>query len=522
MLKDKLMTPEQAVALIKDGDTFTLNGISMTACAGWILPFIEKSFLETGHPANLTLCGMGGIGYVRAPGYDYLKSLVHDGLLKKLISVHLAAYQSLNGLIAENKIPAYNISQGVMSILLSEMAAGKKGYYTKVGLHTSQDPRYGGGCLNPLAEAEPLVTLAEQDGEECLFFKGIPSDVAFLQASYADEYGNISFEDEAMLCDPLDMAMATKNHGGKVIVLVNKFIKGHANAKLVHIPCYLVDAIVQHGEYYQCLPGVEINPGLSGQAYCSDEEAYAVLNRALNADGRRKAADFHIARRAALEFEPNMIGNLGIGIPQLAAMEGQKLGTIDSSVHMTLEVGVCGGVIMAVPFGSAMNPHCIHNQASMFRFYEGGGLDIGLLGALQVDKHGNVNVSRTGPKETGVGGFNFITHGAKKLVFCFKFLNSASFKIVDGELVRVPGVVSKIVDDVEAISFNAEHGHKMGKKVLYVTERCVFELGENGLVLTEIAPGFDLEKDILAYLSFKPEISPNLKEMPAICFQLDA
>lgn len=520
MLKDKLMTPEEAVKLIKDGDTFTLNGIGLVACAGWFVPFIEKSFLETGHPKSLTLCGMGAIGTVRLPGYDYLKCLSHDGLLKKLICVHLGAYKSLNGLIAENKLQAYNISQGVMSILLSEMASGKKGYYTKVGLHTTQDPRHGGGCLNALAEAEPMVSLAEQGGEECLYFKGEPIDVAILQASCADEYGNISFEDEAMLCDPLDMAMAAKNNGGKVIVLVDRIIKGHANAKFVQLPCYLVDAVVQHGEYCQCLPSMETNPSLSGQAYCSDEEAFDILNQGLNAEGRRKDADFHIARRAALEFEPNMVGNLGIGIPQLAAMEGKKMGSIDSSVTMTLEVGVCGGVGMAFPFGPAMNPHCIHNQASMFRFYEGGGLDIGLLGALEVDKHGNVNVSRIGPKETGVGGFNFIAHGAKKLVFCFKFLSSASFKVVDGELVRVPGVASKVVEEVEAISFNAKYGYEQGKKVLYITERCVFELGENGLILTEIAPGFDLEQDILAHLSFKPEISPNLKEMPAICFEL--
>ncbi len=520
MLKDKLMTPEQAVALMKDGDTFMLNGIGMCACAGWMLPFIGKSFVETGHPAGLTLFTMGGIGRVNNPDYNYLKNLTHEGLLKRLIAAHLVAYKSLNGMIAENKLQAYNISQGVVSILLSEMAAGKKGYYTKVGLHTTQDPRYGGGCLNPLAEAEPLVSLAEQDGEECLYFKALPIDVAFIQASSADEYGNITFEDEVMTCDPLDLAMAARNNGGKVIALVHKFTKGHANARSVQVPCYLIDGIVQHGEYYQCMPHVDINHALTGQTYCSDEEAYTVLTDAINAEGRRGDTDYYIARRAALEFEPNMVGNLGIGIPQMAAMEGKKLGTVDDSVNMTLEVGVCGGVTMAVPFGTAMNPHCIHNQASMFRFYEGGGLDIGLLGALQVDKYGNVNVSRVGPKETGVGGFNFITHGAKKLVFCFKYLSSASFKVVDGELVRVPGVASKVVDEVQAISFNAKDNYAMGKKVLYVTERCVFELGENGLILTEIAPGIDLERDILSYLSFKPEISPNLKEMPAVCFDL--
>lgn len=520
MLKDKIMSPEQAVALIKDGDTISFNGVGLCACGGWLSIFLEKSFLETGHPAGLTLLSACGIGTPRVPGFEYVKCLAHEGLLSRVILGHMANYRALSSLIAENKIATHNIMQGVISILMSEMAAGKKGYYTKVGLHTSQDPRYGGGCMNEAAAREPLVSLAEQDGEECLYFKAQPIDVAILQGSYADEYGNITFEDETSVNDAFDMAQAAKINGGKVIVLVHDFKEGQANAQLVRVPCYLVDAVVKNTDYYQCGPDVAFNPCLSGGGHCSEDEAYQALEDAMRISGSRTPADFYIARRAALEFQKGDIANLGIGIPQIVAMEARKMGTMDASVSTTLETGVCGGVIMANPFGASMNPLCIHDQASQFRFYEGGGLDIGFLGALEVDQHGNVNVAAKGPMKAGVGGFNFITYAAKRLVFCFKFLSSASFQMVGGEMVKVPGKFSKIVEEVESISFNAALGYQQGKKVLYVTERCVFELGPNGLILVEVAPGYSVERDILAYLPFRAEISPKLKEMPACCFAI--
>lgn len=520
ILANKLMTAEEAVAMIKDGATINVTGAGLVGSPGVIFKTIQKSFKETGHPCGLTVMSAGspGMRKEKYPEFDYFNYLTTPGILKRIIAGHFGTHNSLFPQIINNEIEAYNISQGVLSLMFNESIAGKKGYLTKVGLHTNQDPRYGGGKLNEKT-TEYLVEVREENGEEYLFFKNIPVDVAVIKGSTADANGNITFEKEPADFDPLSMAMAAKNNGGKLIVYVSRVSKDVALPRTVRIPGFMVDAIVVDNSTVQFDPEMEYSPYYSGEKRCGTKELNDLF-AANEGKGMHKRDFSHsvIARRAAMELTPGAVVNIGIGIPQMVGAEGEKIGINSNDLILTTETGIVGGVQIPSIFGVSVNVDAIYDQASQFRFYEGGGLDLGFLGALEIDKLGNCNASRKGAYFSGIGGFGFITYSAKKLIFCFTFERGSGLEF-DGDTITVKsGKGPKLVDTVEQIDMNAGVEIKKGKEILYVTERCVFRATSEGLELIEIAPGLDVQKDILDALDFTPKISPELKNMPKICF----
>jgi propionate CoA-transferase len=521
-LKRKLMSAEEAVrSFITDGAAVHIAGTALVCSPAKIFKTIGESFAETGHPNNLCIISYGSPN-TDVPGYNYFEHLVHKGLLRRVIGGHMGYHHPLFPLIRSNEVEGYNISQGVMSILMSEYIAGKDGYLTQVGLRTQQDPRQEGCKLNTGLATEDVVELRVIDGKEYLWYKMIRPDVVVLKASYADVNGNISFDAEPSNNDALSSAMAVKNNGGRVIVYVKALKDEQFNPRLVTVPYFLVDAIVVDPEHVQAAPHLAYSPFFSNEKRCDEEEMRVILeNETKNSVRKREIAQKIIAKRAAMELRPDAVVNIGLGIPQMVSGEAIGLGIDMSSVVMTTETGIIGGVQLPSVFGVSMNSDSVYDQASQFRFYEGGGLDIGVLGALEVDAAGNVNVCKKGAYLSGVGGFNFIVYSAKKLVFCFPFMRGSGYRLEDGRLVAYNGKEPKVVKKVECITMNAEIEFNNHKTVLYVTERCVFRLGKNGLELIETAPGLDLQKDILDLLDFRPVIAKDLKEMPPICFEAE-
>lgn len=521
LLKRKLMSADEAVRLIHDGATVQISGAALVLSSAKIFKNIGDSFLKTGHPRDLCIVSEGSPGS-DVPGYNYFEYIAHKGLIKRVIGGHMGFHQALFPLIRSNQIEGYNISQGVLSIMTSEGAAGKDGYLTKVGLRTQQDPRFEGCKLNEGMDTEDVVELRVVDGQEYLWYKMIRPDIVVLKASYADLKGNITFASEPSNNDALTAAMSAKNNGGKVIVYVKGLKEEHFNPRLVHIPYFLVDAVIVDTDHVQAAPHLDYSPYFSNEERCSKEEIQAIIEKETkNSTRKREVAHKIISRRAAMELTEGAVVNIGFGIPQMISGEALNLGIDTSSVVMTTETGVIGGVQLPSVFSVSMNADAVYDQASQFRFYEGGGLDIGFLGALEVDAEGNVNVCRTGQRLAGVGGFNFIVHSAKKLVFCFPFMRGSGYKFEDGKLVSYNGKGSKIVKTVESISMNAGVEFENNKTVLYITERCVFKLKKNGIELIEIAPGLDLKQDVLDFLDFTPSVAKDLKEMPKICFEVD-
>ncbi|HWQ77427.1 MAG TPA: CoA-transferase, partial [Anaerovoracaceae bacterium] len=426
-LKKKLMSADDAVRLIPDGAALHIAGTALVCSPAKIFKNIGASFLATGHPRGLSLISYGSPSSDE-PGYNYFAHLTHKGLLKRVIGGHMGVHHSLFPLIRSNEVEGYNISQGVMSIMMSEHVADKDGYLTKVGLRTQQDPRQEGCKLNVGMETEDLVELRVIDGQEYLWYKMIRPDVVVLKGSYADLRGNISFDAEPSDNDALVSAMAAKNHGGKVIMYVKALKNEYFNPRLVTVPYFLVDAIVVDPDHVQTAPHLAYSPFYSNEARASEEELRVILeNETKNSVRKREIAQKVIARRAAMELFPEAVVNVGLGIPQMVSGEAISLGIDMSSIVMTTETGIIGGVQLPSVFGVSMNADSVYDQASQFRFYEGGGLDIGILGALEADAAGNVNVCKKGPYLSGVGGFNFIVYSAKKLVFCFPFMRGSGY-----------------------------------------------------------------------------------------------
>ncbi|HWQ79641.1 MAG TPA: CoA-transferase [Anaerovoracaceae bacterium] len=520
-LKKKLMSADEAVRLISDGAAVHVAGTALVCSPAKIFKNIGESFLATGHPRDLCIISYGSPN-TDVPGYNYFEYMTHKGLLKRVIGGHMGYHHPLFPLIRSNEVEGYNMSQGVMSIMMSEYVADKDGYLTKVGIRTQQDPRQEGCKLNVGLEMEDLVELRVVDGEEYLWYKMIRPDVVVLKASYADVNGNISFDAEPSDNDALVTAMAAKNHGGKVIVYVKALQEERFNPRLAAIPYFLVDAIVVDPDHVQAAPHLTYSPYFSNEKRASEEELRVILeNETKNSVRKREIAQKVIARRAAMELFPDAVVNIGLGIPQMVSGEAISLGIDMSSVVMTTETGIIGGVQLPSVFGVSMNADSVYEQSSQFRFYEGGGLDIGILGALEADAAGNVNVCKKGPYLAGVGGFNFIVYSAKKLVFCFPFMRGSGYRSENEKLIAYDGKETKIVKQVECITMNADVEFNNHKTVYYITERCVFKLRESGLELIEIAPGLDLKKDVLDHLDFAPSVSEDLREMPAACFAVE-
>src|SRR5208283_988743 len=486
------MSAEQAVNLIKSGDTVTISGFVGMGHPEEISAAMEKKFLETGQPRDLTLT----FGASQNDGKSNwgLNRWAKDGLVRRVISGHWGLQPDLIKMAVDNRIEAYNIPQGVILHLYRAIAGKKPGILTHVGLKTFVDPRETCGRLNSISHEE-YVRLMEIDGKEYLFYKSFPVNVAIVRGTSADENGNISIESEAISLEFLALALAAKGSGGKVIVQVERKVKaGTLHPMLVKIPRVAVDAIViaKPENHWQVPMAEQYNPALCGEVRIPLSEVAP-----LPFDERKV-----VCRRCAMEMIPNAVVNLGIGMPPGVGVVCAEESMSDL-MTMTVEPGVVGGVPLGgLYFGSAINPEALIDHPNMFDFYDGGGLDLAVLGMAEMDQIGNVNVSKFGPRIAGAGGFINITQSTKKVVFCGTFTAGGfDFQIGDGQLkIAREGKIRKLVQKVEHITFSGEYGRTSGQKILYVTERAVFELRPEGVTLIEIAPGVDLEKDVLSQM----------------------
>lgn len=503
MRKVNVLTSREAAEMVKDEDLLVTGGFVGSSAPETLSNAIEKLFLETGHPKNITLVHAAGQGDGKGKGADHY---AHEGMIKRVVAGHWNLAPKLGKMAIENKIEAYNLPQGTISELFRDIAGKRVGTITHVGLNTFVDPRISGGKLNEKT-TEDIVKLINIEGEEKLLYKSFPINICFIRGSFADEYGNVSLEREVASLEDTSIAQACKNNGGKVIVQVEKIVEsGTLDPRLIKIPGIYVDGIVvSKPEEHEQSFGCEFNPAVTGDI----RVPLSTMKKApLN---ERKI----IAKRCAMELKADTIVNLGIGIPEVISSVANEEG-IGGYMTLTVEAGPIGGVPQGgTAFGASINPEAIIDQPYQFDFYDGGGVDIAFLGLAQVDEHGNLNVSKFGPRIAGCGGFINITQNAKKVLFCGTF-TAGGLKIStgDGKLrIEQEGRAKKFVKNVEQITFSGDYARKMNQQVMYVTERAVFELRKDGLYLTEIAPGIDLQKDVLDLMDFKPKMDGAPKLM---------
>lgn len=492
--KGKIVTSREAIQLINDNDTVATGGFVGTGFPEQIAADIESYFLETGKPKDLTLVYAAGQGDGDKRGLNHF---AHEGIVRRIIGGHWGLCPGLQKLAIDNKIVSYNLPQGVITHMFRDIAAKKPRTITRVGLETFVDPRNGGGKINSIT-TEDIVELMEFDGKEYLAYKLFPINVALLRGTTADTEGNISMEKEALTLEALAIATAARNSGGSVIVQVERVAeRGTLNARQVKIPGIMVDCVILSKPENHWQTFAEIyNPSFSSEIKVPSQ----------NLEIMEMSARKVIARRAAFELQANDIVNLGIGMPEGISNVANEEKILDY-MTLTAEPGVIGGLPAGgLNFGAAANTEALIDQPSQFDFYDGGGLDIAFLGLAQADKQGNLNVSKFGSKLAGAGGFINISQNAQKVVFVGTFTAGGLEVAVAGGKIHIntEGRTRKFVEQVEHTTFSGNLAVKEDRKVLYITERCVFLLTNNGMELVEISPGVDLQKDILDQMEFEP------------------
>ena len=472
-----------------------------------LLEAIEKRFLETGSPSGLTLVHALGLGDRESRGTN---RFAHEGMTKRVIGGHWVWSPRMQQMAAEERIEAYVLPAGVITQLMREIGAGRPGLLTHVGLGTFVDPRVDGGKLNSRAK-DDLVEFVEFGGRELLHYKPFPVGAVCLRGSFADPEGNISFDQEGANLDAFALALAAHNSGGKVLVQVRQRVAiGDLPARAVRIPGALVDAVVVDPTQRQSYEG-DYDPSLSGEQRVETS----------GAGPTRFSEREVIGKRAEMELREGAVINFGFGIPDAVAKYVAAKGELDR-YYQTIEHGTYGGELLdGALFGFARNASAMIDSPSQFDFYSGGGLDIAFLGMGELDRKGNVNVSKLGGLPVGPGGFIDIAQNARKVVFCGTFeAKGARLAVGDGSLkIERHGEIRKIVDSVRQITFSGDQAVKTGQEALYVTERAVFRLTPNGLKLMEIAPGVDLRRDVLERMDFEPLIEGEVDRMPVECFQ---
>jgi len=523
----KIITAQEAVALIPDGATVAATGFGMIQHPEHLTAALEERFLQTGSPRGLTYVHSAGQGNQQGGGADHL---AHEGLLKRDLGGHFRMAPRLGQMILEDRVEAYNWPQGVIALLYREIAAKRPGLITHAGLGTFVDPRLEGGKMTPRT-TEELVQVVELAGREWLFYPAFPIHIGLIRMTAADPHGNLTHCREACLMEALALAMAAHNSGGLVIAQVAELLDEPLPPHGVDVPGLYVDHVVaappeQHWHSGDC----EFNPAFVG-------EASSVPPPALRAGGGTpsEGGNGHgipvlplderkvIARRAAVELFDGAAVNLGIGMPEGVASVAYEEGVFDR-LSLTVESGTIGGVPAGgQSFGAAAHPVALIGHADMFDFYSGGGLDLTFLGLAEFDRQGNVNVSRFGKIVAGCGGFIEISQNARRIVFCGTLTASGlQVEIADGQWrLLQEGKLTKAREQIQQVTFSGAEALRRGTPVSYVTERCVFELRLEGVTLTEIAPGADLERDILAQMEFTPAIAPDLKPMDPRFFGAD-
>ncbi|NTV89878.1 MAG: propionate CoA-transferase [Clostridiales bacterium] len=504
---NRIMDIKEAIALIKDGDTICINAFLAIANPAELNAALTERVLTSGSPKNLTVICSAGYGdwTPGSPCEGYIKA----GAVDRVVLGHFSSMPDTCTEITENRIEAYNLPLGVLSHLIRASASRKTSLRSRIGLNIFADPRFGSCGMNEKSKQEWVRLSQDEEGQEILLYKVPKIDIALIKGSSVDMNGNISFEDEAASLDALSIAQAAKVNGGKVIVQVARIIDRHQRPRDVIIPGMMVDAVVLCREQRQLTTVSGYNAALSGDVYVRENEMKAwsaILQENMSKNNtNRSTVHSLIGSRAFSELKEGQVANIGVGIPELVASTALREGMF-SKIYLTVESGAIGGLpASGKAFGAVIGADIIMDMAQLFDFYDGGGLDICFIGALEVDGEGNVNGHHSEEKMSGIGGFANITQTSKKVVFCLTF--SAIGLVVeetDGNVRIVQeGKCPKFVNKLGNISFSAKNAHANGQEVLYVTERCVFRLADKGLELVEVARGIDLERDILEKLPFK-------------------